>query len=102
MLDAGLRVSEALSLRWENVDLMTGKLMVKEGKGAKDRTLWLGEADLELLRRWRERQAGDVKGNPEHGRIFESHLRSCSDDGRILGERGFYILLVPAGSMVSF
>jgi len=66
MLDAGLRVSEALALRWEHIDLMSGKLMVREGKGAKDRTLWLGEDNLELLRYWRERQAKEVSGHPEH------------------------------------
>nr|WP_251980415.1 tyrosine-type recombinase/integrase [Salinibacter ruber] len=43
MLNAGLRASEAVSLRPEHVDLMSGKLMVREGKGAKDRTLWLGK-----------------------------------------------------------
>jgi len=66
MLDAGLRVAETLALRWEHIDLMSGKLMVREGKGAKDRTLWLGEDNLELLRHWRERQAKEVEGHPEH------------------------------------
>jgi len=66
MLDTGLRLSEACNLRWKDVDLNTGKLMVRQGKGAKDRTLWIGEEDLELLRTWRERQAKDVTGNPEH------------------------------------
>ena len=41
MLNTGLRVSEAVSLQWENVNLTSGKLMVREGKGAKDRTLWV-------------------------------------------------------------
>jgi len=68
MLDAGLRVAEALALRWEHIDLMSGKLMVREGKGAKDRTLWLGKEDLKLMRHWRERQAKDVEGHPE--RVF--------------------------------
>jgi integrase/recombinase XerD len=66
MLDTGLRLSEAINLRWKDIALSTGKLMVRQGKGAKDRTLWIGEDDLELLRVWRERQAKDVKGNPEH------------------------------------
>lgn len=43
MLDTGLRLSEAVSLRWKDIDLMTGKLMVREGKGVKDRTLWINE-----------------------------------------------------------
>ena len=66
MLDAGLRLSEAINLKWVDLDLMTGKLHVKQGKGGKDRILWLGEEDLELLRHWRERQAQVVSHAPEH------------------------------------
>ena len=66
MLDTGLRLAEACNLRWKDIDLNTGKLMVRQGKGAKDRTLWIGEEDLESLRTWRERQAKDVTGNPAH------------------------------------
>lgn len=49
MLDNGLRREEVLSLQWRDLDLMSGKLMVREGKGAKDRTLWVGEEALEAL-----------------------------------------------------
>ena len=66
MLDTGLRLSEACNLKWNDIDLNTGKLMVRQGKGAKDRSLWIGVEDLELLRTWRERQAKDVTGNPAH------------------------------------
>lgn len=66
MLDTGLRLSEACALRWRDIDLTTGKLMVRQGKGAKDRTLWIGEEDLDMLRSWRERQAKDIAGTPEH------------------------------------
>jgi integrase/recombinase XerD len=66
MLDTGLRLAEVTALKWRDIDLNTGKLMVRQGKGCKDRGLWIGEDDLELLRVWRERQAKDVKGNPEH------------------------------------
>ena len=57
MLNTGLRLAEVTALRWRDVDLTTGKLMVRQGKGAKDRTLWVGEGDIERLRSWRERQA---------------------------------------------
>lgn len=66
MLDTGLRLSEATALRWRDIDLTTGKLMVRQGKGAKDRTLWIGDEDLDMLRSWRERQAKDIAGTPEH------------------------------------
>ena len=57
MLNTGLRLAEVTALRWRDIDLTTGKLMVRQGKGAKDRTLWVGEGDIERLRGWRERQA---------------------------------------------
>jgi len=66
MLDTGLRLAEACALRWKDIALTTGKLMVRQGKGCKDRTLWIGEDDLELLKKWRERQAKDVQRDPAH------------------------------------
>ena len=43
MLDTGLRLSEAINLRWRDLDLLTGRLHVKQGKGAKDRVLRVGD-----------------------------------------------------------
>jgi len=56
MLNTGLRVSEIVSLRWEDVNLTSGKVMVREGKGAKDRTLWVDEGQVDELGEWKERQ----------------------------------------------
>lgn len=66
MLDTGLRLSEATALEWRDLDLTTGKLKVRQGKGAKDRLLWVGDEDLEALRKWRDRQTHDVAGKPSH------------------------------------
>jgi len=57
MLNTGLRLAEVTSLKWRDVDLTTGKLMVRQGKGSKDRTLWVAEGDIHRLRSWRDRQA---------------------------------------------
>jgi integrase/recombinase XerD len=57
MLNTGLRLAEVTALKWRDIDLTTGKLMVRQGKGAKDRTLWVADADIDRLRSWRERQA---------------------------------------------
>jgi len=54
MLDAGLRASELLKLSTHDIDWRSGKLKVVEGKGRKDRVLWINEDCLLLLRRWRE------------------------------------------------
>ena len=56
MLDAGLRSVELLNLRVRDIEWMAGKLTVKEGKGNKDRVLWLNEDALDRLREWRERR----------------------------------------------
>lgn len=54
MLKSGLRVSECLNLEIDHIDWMCGKLLVKQGKGKKDRILWLTEDILDHLRRWKE------------------------------------------------
>jgi len=65
MLNTGLRSSEAASLRWKDINLTSGKLMVREGKGAKDRTLWVDDSQLEELKTWRERQVNKLGEAPK-------------------------------------
>jgi len=63
MLNTGLRLAEVTALKWRDLDLTTGKLMVRLGKGAKgDRTLWVAEADIDRLRGWRQRQVKECGG----------------------------------------
>jgi integrase/recombinase XerD len=57
MLNTGLRASEVLNLKVSDIDCQSGKVMVREGKGKKDRTLWIGEADIRLLKKWMKCQA---------------------------------------------
>jgi len=56
MLKTGLRASEGVSLRPEHVDMPTGKLVVREGKGAKDRTLWFSNGLRDELGEWMDRR----------------------------------------------
>ena len=49
LLNSGLRCSEALHLRRRDLEPTTGRLWVRQGKGKKDRGLWLCEADVKLL-----------------------------------------------------
>lgn len=79
MLDVGLRASEVLHLTTRDVDWMSGKLFVRQGKGKKDRVVWLNEDGLELLRRWREKRPtqgellfSTLKGGP----IRDNYLRA--------------------------
>jgi len=80
MLAAGLRVGEAVAVATEHVDWSTGRLIVREGKGAKDRTLWLGDELLGELGAWMDarRRAGDCRWllpTKRGTRVRTSHLR---------------------------
>jgi len=68
MLDTGLRLDEVSELQWRDIDLNSGKVMVRQGKGSKDRTLWTGEANLAALIEWQDRQAKECTGSPQ--RVF--------------------------------
>ena len=56
MADAGLRVAEVLNLKVQDINWNTGKLIVREGKGKKDRILWIGDDVLKMLGKWREKR----------------------------------------------
>lgn len=77
MLKAGLRAAEAVSLRPEHLSLMHGKLMVREGKGAKDRTLWIGEELISELEEWVERRPESdwLLPTRKGTKVATSHLR---------------------------
>ena len=81
MLKAGLRASEATALQPEHLDLMSGKLTVREGKGAKDRTLWVGEDLLGELQEWMDRRSEQAQSSKfllptrKGTEVATSHLR---------------------------
>jgi integrase/recombinase XerD len=82
MLNAGLRASEALNVRVRDVDWVSGQLMVRQGKGKKDRAVWLNDTDLELLRAWKARRpvAGErlfttLKGTPINDRDLREMVK---------------------------
>lgn len=80
MFDSGLRASEVINLKVSDINLNTGKIKVVQGKGKKDRILWINEDSLKQLRQWRERipESEDgyvfptLKGEP----LKDSYLRA--------------------------
>lgn len=52
MANCGLRASEVLKLELRHLDLNAGVLTVRNGKGGKDRQLWVNPDTLALLKRW--------------------------------------------------
>ena len=58
MYSTGLRVGELTSLDWRDIDEELGLVMVRSGKGNKDRLVPIGEPALEALRAWRAAAPG--------------------------------------------
>lgn len=55
LLDTGLRCTEACNLNGEHVNHTTGAIIVKQGKGRKDRAVFLGSRSIkQLMRYYRE------------------------------------------------
>jgi site-specific recombinase XerD len=87
MYRGGLRVSEVTGLRPGDVDLNTGRLNVRSGKGNKSRPVWLDNGALKSLGRWVERRRSlgfddrkaylfcSVKKSGGGGRLATSYLR---------------------------
>jgi integrase/recombinase XerD len=77
MLNTGLRAAEVLKIKTRDIDWSTGKLMVRQGKGKKDRSSWIGEEDLALLQRWVIKKA----------RLPESEWLFTTRDGTLISTR---------------
>jgi integrase len=89
MLNVGLRPAEVLNLQWVDVDLMTGKLVVRRGKGGRDRQLWLNAETLSLLQAWREAAPPGpycfptLKGKRQNDRAFREMVKRRGDKAGI-------------------
>jgi len=57
MLTTGLRVSEVSNLKHWEIDTNAGELKVTQGKGSKDRLLFIPEFAKEDLERWEKRRS---------------------------------------------
>ncbi len=76
LLNTGLRLAEMTHLKWRDVNLTSGQLKVVEGKGLKDRILYIDEHMLDELRVWRERQ---LEGWGETPYIFTTRTLNLLD-----------------------
>ena len=52
LLDSGLRLAEFLALNKEDVNMITGEILVRSGKGRKPRNAYLGDISRRLLRKY--------------------------------------------------
>ena len=77
-LETGMRVSEVVSLKIQDIDRNSGKLHIIQGKGSKDRILYLNQNLLEELLKFLEREG---KGNT--GLVFTTNSQKPMDKNNI-------------------
>ena len=85
-LNLGLRSKEVRGLEVSHVDWLTARLVVREGKGGRDRALWLSQADHEGLQDYRQRRPAPeaphlfttLQGGPISGRQFRATVKRLS------------------------
>jgi len=84
----GLRCSEAINLRPRDVQLPRNEIRVNEGKGKKDRVVWIDDGTVEIIDRWRViRPRSDwFFSTLAGGQLDDSYLRQmCARYGRRAG-----------------
>jgi site-specific recombinase XerD len=52
LLDTGMRLAEFLALNKEDVDPITGMILIRSGKGRKPRNVYLGDKSRQVLRKY--------------------------------------------------
>jgi site-specific recombinase XerD len=79
---SGLRRSEAAHLLLADIQPDDGELLVRKGKGAKDRRSMFTRDTSAALLRYIERRRDAMRGKPDHGMLFVSENgRSMTGDG---------------------
>jgi site-specific recombinase XerD len=68
MADSGLRRTETINLNWDDVDMQTGLIRVKQGKGRKDRASVIGVTTRRALLRYRR----TLDKHSENDAIFQT------------------------------
>lgn len=71
LLDTGLRATELVNLDGQHVDLKSGEITVRQGKGRKDRTVYLGVKARKKLLRYYMRAGTPTSNQP----VFRSQGR---------------------------
>lgn len=70
LYSTGIRRSELVHLKLYDIDLERGTLMVRQGKGRKDRLIPIGERACAWIRRYRDEVRPSLVMEPDHGHLF--------------------------------
>ncbi len=74
LYSTGIRRMEAINLTLFDIDTERGTLMVRQGKGKKDRMLPIGERALRWVEKYRDEARGELALHADGGTLFLTHL----------------------------
>ncbi len=83
MLNAGLRCAEAMNITVYDIEWTSGRVLVRQGKGRKDRILWINDTVLDDLRAWKQRRPcpenpllfTTLRGRPLHASAIRAMVK---------------------------
>lgn len=79
----GMRRSELARLKFRDLDFERGTVMIRQGKGRKDRMIPIGERALLWIEAYRDRARPELLAGPDDGTVFLSQLGLAFEPGRI-------------------
>lgn len=79
----GIRRMEAINVRVFDIDAERGTLMVRQGKGKKDRMLPIGERALRWVEKYRDEARSELATNADDGTLFLTHLSEAFTPNRM-------------------
>jgi integrase/recombinase XerD len=72
LLDTGARASEFLSINLDDINQARGDILIRQGKGHKPRTVYIGKQSKRALRRYLNQRTDDCPA------LWVTHPRTCS------------------------
>ena len=83
MYIAGLRLSEAINLNVEDIDFNQNEVLIRQGKGRKDRVVPIGKISKEYLERWIKKARGWFLGDKDKGALFINRIGKRISDNTV-------------------
>lgn len=78
-LETGMRIGDLLRLQWEDIEPSTGRVHVKQGKGKKDRVIFMKPTLIDCLMNMTALMSRDTRGlvftTLKGGSVKDSYLR---------------------------
>jgi integrase/recombinase XerD len=79
----GMRRMELVSLKVHDLDAERGTVMIRQGKGKKDRMIPMGERAFAWVRRYVEDARPSLASTPDDGTVFLTNLGTSFEPGRL-------------------